>query len=602
VKKLIRYFFDFNKNLKSLTLVFMDLFFIFFSAFCSLSIITTQIIPISKQFLMYSFLTSLFYVPISYFYNNYNLINRFFELKNVVNLIKSSFLTIFILLIVSFFSNLNFLYLENIILQNIILFFIIINSRILIKLILNIFFQIKNDNLGVPKKKCVIYGAGTTGSYIFENFDKLKNYEVYCFVDDDLRKKGRFLKNIKINHSSDLHNIIKKNNINKVFISILNLSTFQKQQIYATLKSLSVDYEYLNPQSDIKSNLNNLNFERNNILENININLINNIKDKTVIVTGAAGSIGEELCFQLAKHVKLLVAIDKNELGISNLKTKLTFTKKNNYKIILYNLLNDDYLPTILENIKPDYIFHAAAYKHVDICEENPFEASLNNCISLFNILSAAEKVKIPNFTFISTDKAVNPINIMGKTKKFGEYLIKYFAKKKFINSQNYISVRFGNVLNSSGSLMPKIRNQIATGNNISITHKDVTRYFMTISDAVSLVLESSFLKENGNTFVLKMGKPVNIYNLAQNLLKEYELLQNKNLGIKINIIGLRPGEKLHEELYHEGYQKKTKNHNILVDEKEFDLSDNVVDKINHLRKICKEKDFESLNIFFDKI
>ena len=580
----------------------MDLFFVFISTFCSLSIITTQIIPISKQFIMYSFLASLFYVPISYFYNNYNLINRFFDLKNVTNLIKSSLITIFFLLVVSFFSKFSFLYLENIILQNIILFFIVINSRILIKIILNISFQIDNDNSGVSKKKCIIYGAGTTGSYIFENFDKLNNYEVYCFIDDDLSKKGRFLKNIKINHSSDLQSIIKKNNINKVFISILNLSTFQKQQIYENLKNLSVDYEYLNLKNDNISNLNNLNFEKNNILENINNNLISNMKDKTVMVTGAAGSIGEELCFQLAKYVKHLVAIDKNELGISNLKTKLAFTKKNNHKIILYNLLNDDYLPTILQNIKPDYIFHAAAYKHVDICEENPFEASVNNCVSLYNVLLAAEKVKIPNFIFISTDKAVNPINIMGNTKKFGEYLIKYFAKKNFINNQNYISVRFGNVLNSSGSLIPKIRNQIATGNNISITHRDVTRYFMTISDAVSLVLESSFLRQNGNTFVLKMGKPVNIYDLAQNLLKEYELLQNKNLDIKINIIGLRPGEKLHEELYHEGYKKKTKNQNIFVDEKKFDLSDDVADKINHLRKICKQKDFESLKIFFDKI
>ena len=154
--------------------------------------------------------------------------------------------------------------------------------------------------------------------------------------------------------------------------------------------------------------------------------------------------------------------------------------------------------------------------------------------------------------------------------------------------------------MNSSGSLIPKIRKQIENGNNVSITHKEVTRYFMTISDAVSLVLESSFLNQNGNTFVLKMGKPINIYNLAQDLIKEYELLQNKNLNIKINIVGLRPGEKLHEELFHQGYKKETVNQHIFIDKKSFNLSDDFSEKITNLKKICNNKDLKSLNNFFN--
>ena len=160
----------------------------------------------------------------------------------------------------------------------------------------------------------------------------------------------------------------------------------------------------------------------------------------------------------------------------------------------------------------------------------------------------------------------------MGKTKQFGEFLVKYFSKENFVKNQNYINVRFGNVLNSSGSLIPKIRNQRENGSNVSITHKEATRYFMTISDAVSLVLESSFLKKNGKTFVLKMGKAINIYNLALELINEYKVFQNKKTDIKIKIIGLRPGEKLHEELCHEGFREETENKNIFVDSKEFNL------------------------------
>ena len=323
------------------------------------------------------------------------------------------------------------------------------------------------------------------------------------------------------------------------------------------------------------------------------------IKGKIVIVTGAAGTIGEELCFQLIEHSKLLIAVDKNELGVSNLISKFTLAGKNNFKVYLANLLNYENFEQIVDNHKPDFIFHAAAYKHVEICEENPFEAAENNCISIYNVLLASKKFCVPNFTFISTDKAVNPINIMGKTKQFGEFLVKYFSKENFVTNQNYTNVRFGNVLNSSGSLMPKIRKQIENGSDVLITHKEATRYFMTISDAVSLVLESSFLKNNGKTFVLKMGKAINIYNLALELINEYKVFQNKKTDIKIKIIGLRPGEKLHEELCHEGFREETENKNIFVDSKEFNLEIDLDEKINALKHICTKKDLLQLNDFF---
>jgi FlaA1/EpsC-like NDP-sugar epimerase len=587
-----------NKVLKSITLVIADIFFIIISTFLSLSIISSQVEPISKSLILYCILVSTFYVPISYIFTNYNSINRLFDLKNIINLLKASILTSVVLIIISNLSYFRFLFLENIIIQNIILLFLILNLRLILKFILNIEFK-KITN---KKKNCIIYGAGDSGSQIYENSSELIDYKVKCFLDDDLKKAGRYLKNLKIYHSSEIKGLLKKYKIEKIFIAILNLSTYQKEKIYKNLKNLKIDYEYLNRNdgSRYKKDLDKINFSKKNILDFTNDNLIKNMTGKTVLITGAAGTIGEELCFQLIKHVKFLVAIDNNELGISNLIAKLSQQEINKTKVYLTNLLELNDVKEIVGNHKPDYIFHAAAYKHVEICEENPFQASKNNCVGIYNILLAANEFKIPNFTFISTDKAVNPVNIMGKTKQFGEYLVKYFGQKKFIETQSYISVRFGNVLNSSGSLIPKIRKQIENNHNVSITHKQATRYFMTISDAVALVLESTFLNKNGKTFVLKMGDPINIYNLAVKMINDYKIVQNKNLDIKINIIGLRPGEKLHEELCHEGFKNNTANDHIFLDEKSFNLNIDLEKKINELNEICINKKLVELNKFYN--
>lgn len=600
MKNFFYYIFNLNQALKSLVLCFFDIILIIISSFLSLSIIKSQIVPLSKSLILYCLLVSIFYLPISYLLKNYSSINRFFDLKNIINLVKASLFTTVILLILSSLSVFRFLFLENIIIQNIILFFFILNLRIILKVVLNIENR-KNDS---NKKNCIIYGAGDTGSYIYENSTDLIDYQVTCFVDDDLKKKGRYLNNLKIYHSTELQELILKHDIKKVFIGILNLSTFQKQKIYENLKNLVIDYEYIELGNETNNNesLKKINFSKKNILKIANENLIKNITGKTVLVTGAAGTIGEELCFQLIKYSKFLIAIDKNELGVSNLKSKLRQNKVNNSKVYLTNLLDLNDIKLIVSKHKPDYIFHAAAYKHVEICEENPFQSSLNNCMGIYNILFAAKEFGIPNFTFVSTDKAVNPVNIMGKTKQFGEYLVKYFAEKKFTNNQSYISVRFGNVLNSSGSLIPKIRNQIESGNNISITDKKASRYFMTISDAVSLILESSFLKDNGKTFVLKMGEAINIYDLAVKMIKDYQIVQNKKLNLKIDIIGLRPGEKLHEELCHEGFRRNTKNDNIFIDEKKFNLNFNLENKINELKQICNSKNIIELNKFYSSI
>ena len=315
----------------------------------------------------------------------------------------------------------------------------------------------------------------------------------------------------------------------------------------------------------------------------------NFFKDKTILITGCAGSIGQEIFLRLLNlNVKKIIGIDKNEEMIASLKINL---KKNksldlNYKLKLIDVCNLENCKDLFQNYKFDIIFHAAAYKHVDIVEENPNTAIYNNIIGLDNILKLSKENNVQNFVFVSTDKAVYPSNIMGSTKRVGEILTKYY--KKIIN-KNYISVRFGNVIGSSGSLLQILKKQLVSGGPITLTHPEATRYFMTIKEAVSLVLKSTTIEGNGDIYVLKMGDPINIYSLIKQFLKnnnQHEKNNNNNNGIEIKTIGLRPGEKLHEQLFYED-AKKTNVNSILRENINHELEEsdfkNLISNINEI-------------------
>ena len=283
-------------------------------------------------------------------------------------------------------------------------------------------------------------------------------------------------------------------------------------------------------------------------------------KDKVALVTGGAGSIGQEICFQLnTLNVKKIFCLDSNEYSLASLKKKAQSLNIKNFEFILLDLTNKDLLKNFFEKNKIDIVFHAAAHKHVDIVEENIKYSCKNNLLSILNILDISNSFEVENFIFVSTDKAVRPSNVMGLTKRCGEILT-YFYSQKNLN-RNYSSVRFGNVIGSSGSLLEILRRQISNGGPITLTDKDASRFFMTISDAVSLVLKGAALKINGKILVLNMGNPINIYELIKSFLKENKLteknLTNNNGDIEIKIIGLRKGEKLHEELFYSDNHNK---------------------------------------------
>ena len=254
-------------------------------------------------------------------------------------------------------------------------------------------------------------------------------------------------------------------------------------------------------------------------------------------------------------NVDELIAIDFNELNLSNLKKDFdTISSENNFTKYFYlkNLNKKELLNNIIKKHKPDFIFHAAAYKHVDVVEVNPIEAVSNNLLSLINILNCTKELNNMTFIFVSTDKAVNPINHMGRSKRVGEIIV--CSMNKIIPKNNYSCVRFGNVIGSSGSLIPILNDQISKGGPITITDKEATRYFMTVQDAVNLTIEASNMENRGLINVLNMGEPINIYSMVKKILKDSNIEinnQNKKDGLGVDFIGLRPGEKLHEELYH---------------------------------------------------
>ena len=435
-------------------------------------------------------------------------------------------------------------------------------------------------------KNTMIVGAGDAGrlliTEIWNNKANFKN-KICCVIDDDKNKIGSYIKNIPIvgNRKAIAKNV-EKYHIEEIIIAIpsisnekLNLIIDECQKtkcIIKTLPSLSelvgeptmkevrpISYEDFLGRKEIVVDS-----------EEITSKLTNSV----VIVTGGGGYIGSELCRQIAKcNPKLLIILDIYENNAYDIEQELIRNYPNlNLKTIIGSVRDYNRLDKIFKEYHPEYVFHAAAHKHVPLMEFSPNEAIKNNCLGTLNTVKIADKYKVKKFVLISTDKAVRPTNIMGASKRICEMIIQSYNK---ISNTDYVAVRFGNVLGSNGSVIPLFLKQIDSGGPVTVTHKEITRYFMTIPEAVSLILQAFCYAKGGEIFVLDMGEPVKIYELAKKIIryKGYE----PNVDIKIKITGLRPGEKLYEELLmdEEGL-KETPNklihigHPIKMDDKKF--------------------------------
>ena len=408
----------------------------------------------------------------------------------------------------------------------------------------------------------MLIGAGDAGKMIIDeiyNNSRTFNTKIVCVIDDNKNKVGSYIKGLKIQGTSkDIERLAKKNDVQDIIIAIPSASKEKIDKIVTecnktkcNIKILPSIYITMNhKENNVMGQIRPLSYEdflgRDQIIVDNN-EIRDNIKDKIVLVTGGGGSIGAELCRQIAdSYPRTLIIFDIYENNAYEIQQELIRKHPNlDLNTIIGSVRDYDKLEEIFKKFKPDLVYHAAAHKHVPLMEVSPNEAIKNNVSGTLNTVKLADKYKVKKFVLISTDKAVRPTNIMGASKRICEMIIQAYDRKS--KNTDFVAVRFGNVLGSNGSVIPLFLKQIEEGGPVTVTHKEIERFFMTIPEAVSLVLQAGCYAKGGEIFVLDMGKPVKIYDLACKLIryKGYE----PNVDIPIKIIGLRPGEKLYEEM-----------------------------------------------------
>ncbi|WP_066757567.1 polysaccharide biosynthesis protein [Crocinitomix algicola] len=441
----------------------------------------------------------------------------------------------------------------------------------------------------------IIYGSGIYGVITKHTIEKEANLagRVICFVDDNKKKAAKTLEGIKIIHSSQLDDFIKKSNAKKLIVAIKNPDKSKKRAVIDIC--LANDVEVLNVPSPTKwingeftlNQIKKVHIEDLLGRDSIELapdRLANEYNYKTILVTGAAGSIGSEIVRQLTAYTpEKIIILDQAESPLYELEMELK--EKGLLEMtesVIADIRNVERLRNVFKTLQPDLVFHAAAYKHVPLMENNPSEAIITNVLGSKNLVDLALEYEVEKFVLISTDKAVNPTNVMGCSKRIAEI---YAQSANQLNKTKFITTRFGNVLGSNGSVIPLFKKQIANGGPVTVTDKRITRFFMTIPEACQLVLEAESMGNGGEIFVFDMGESVCIYDLAKKMIKLSGLELGKDIEIKIT--GLRPGEKLYEELLtNEENTQETHHPQILIARvRNYDFNE-VSEKINELTQL----------------
>jgi len=462
------------------------------------------------------------------------------------------------------------------ILQPVLLFLAISSSRMVIKYLFTSNLAFKNSK---NKKNVLIYGAGSAGRQLLSSLENNPEMKVVGFLDDNHQFHNQSVLGQTVYDPLSVDELINKKNIDLVLLALPLITRSKRNQIIDSLNKYKITVKTLPSIQDIVdgkisvSDIKDLTIEdllnREQVQPNLEL-LSKNINSKVVLVTGAGGSIGSEICRQIIKlKPKKLLLLELNEFALYKISEELKNIAPN-LKIIplLINIQNSSRVEEVFKTFKIDTVYHAAAYKHVPLVEENICESVKNNVFGTFLIAQIALKYKVSNFVLISSDKAVRSTNIMGATKRLAEICIQALSNNQ-INHTKFAIVRFGNVLQSSGSVIPKFKKQIKEGGPVTLTHPDVTRFFMTITEASQLVIQAGAMAEKCEVYVLNMGKSIKIKDLIYKMIKLSGLtvkdVKNLEGDIEVKIIGLRPGEKLYEELligdnpqktYHEKIQK----------------------------------------------
>lgn len=433
------------------------------------------------------------------------------------------------------------------------LFILLAGARLSIRLFKQ--FRKKYRRTG-EKRNVMIVGAGSAASLLIKELEfGPGSSRIVCIIDDNPAKKGKYIHGFPIvGGRDDIPRMADKYDVDEIIIAIPSAPPTVTRDILSICQETNAKLKILPAISaslteSLSRTVREVNYEdllgRDAVIIE-NPELAEFVAGRTIMVTGGGGTIGSELCRQVIanKPAKLLV-VDIYENGAYELQMELAqYYPEADVEVLIASVRDYDRLEDIFRKYRPDVVYHAAAHKHVPLMEFSPNEAVKNNCKGTLNMVRLADQYKVKRFVLISTDKAVRPTNVMGATKRICEMIVQTYSS---VSDTEFVAVRFGNVLGSNGSVIPLFLKQIAAGGPVTITHKEITRFFMTVSEAVSLVLQAGLLAKGGEIFVLDMGQPVKIYDLAVNLIKMKGYVPGKD--IKIEIVGLRPGEKLYEEL-----------------------------------------------------
>ncbi len=479
-------------------------------------------------------------------------------------------------------------------------FLSLISYRILVKFL---FSYAKNYKM--KKKTVVIFGAGEAGvatKRVLEH-DTQNNIHLLAFIDDDRKKNNKALDGVPIVSFADFQDMIKTNEVDELVIASFTIPAKRKNEVVDFCLNhdiLVLNVPPYNKWSEGRFNSKQLqNIKIEDLLERDPIVINNNqirtqIKGKRVLVTGAAGSIGSEIVRQLLPyHPELIILCDQAETPLHSLELELQERKTNvNCIPFLADITNEQRMEDMFTQFQPQYVYHAAAYKHVPMMELCPSEAVKNNVLGTKLMADLAVKHYVERFVMVSTDKAVNPTNVMGASKRLAEIYVQGLSKET-ANSTKFITTRFGNVLGSNGSVINRFKDQILKGGPVTVTHPNITRYFMTIPEACQLVLEAGSMGNGGEIFVFDMGEPVTIADLAKKMIRLYGFIPN--IDIDISYSGLRPGEKLYEELLSDSENTlKTYHEKIMIAKvREVALKD-IESKFNDFRKLVNSAENEN--------
>lgn len=459
---------------------------------------------------------------------------------------------------------------------------------------LRINHQARSATGDVEKKRTLIIGGGEATKLLLDEMEHSTTniYEPVCIVDDDNSKIGRYIGRVKIVGTiNEIRDICKKYDIKLIIFAIYNITDIKRQNILNICAELNLPVKMLPHYADfVNSGGKNIIAKVRDInisdllgrkKTHIDIPMLNDfLENKTVLVTGGGGSIGGELCRQIATYnPKCLIIADVYENGAYAVQQSILRNGFKNLYVEILSITDRQLLETLFAKYRPEIVYHAAAHKHVPLMENSRIEAVKNNIFGTKNVVEFADKYNVKKFIMVSTDKAVNPTNIMGATKRACELIVK---SQNEVSNTNYVAVRFGNVLGSNGSVIPLFKEQIKKGGPVTVTDPNCVRYFMTISEAVELLLTAGSMANGGETFVLDMGSPVKIDDLAKKMISLSGFVPN--VDIKIKYIGMRPGEKMYEELLVDtNLVSKTCSEKIFVDKPE------------HIDRILLHKKLDSL-------